>query len=100
MEEESLSFIKLSGITIIIIVLAGSSMALAPNDFRIHDTFFVVDSFIKGIVAILITVFFSSLVAAILTKFRNRFYIKTFAFSLFLIFCFAIYIFSSLYVKH
>jgi len=100
MEKESLSLIKLAAVTTIILLVIGLSMGKGSLVFNFYDTYYVFDAFSKVIVIILLTAFISSFIATLLTKFKNRFYLKVLFFSLFLIICFGMYIFSILFAKH
>jgi uncharacterized protein HemY len=98
MEKETTSVLKLLGVTAAIFVLIDFSMGNNSNDFHVHDTYIVMSSVTKLFIFLIFSVFVGSLIASILTKFKNKLYVKTLIFSTLLIFSAGIYIFS-LFVK-
>ncbi len=94
MTKETLSILKLIGITAAILLLVQLSIGNTLNDFRVNDSFVVLGTITKLILFIIFSAFIGSLIASIISKFRNKFYVKILIFSTLLLISSSIYIFS------
>jgi len=100
MNKETVSILKLAGVTATIFVLTGLSIKSTSSGVHIHDTYFIMSSTIKLILILVFSAFIGSLLASILSRFRNRLYNRILIFTAFLIFSSGVYIFSLLSKTH
>ena len=94
MNKENLSLLKLIGVTAAILVLTILSIDSTSSGIHIHNTYIVMGTVTKVIVFLIFSAFIGSLIASILTKFKNKLYVKSLVFSIFLLLSAGIYIFS------
>lgn len=94
MKQETLSLLKLSGITLAIFILISLSIRSTSSGIHIHDSYFIMNSVTKIILFLVFSAFIGSLIASILSKFKNKIYNRILIFTAFLLFSSGIYIFS------
>jgi hypothetical protein len=81
MKSDKLKFLKLLGSIFIMLFIIFFSIESTVNGIHEYDTYFIMNKALKLILYVVISLFTGSLLASIFTKFRNKFYVKTLAFS-------------------
>lgn len=94
MNKEILSLLKLAGVTAAIFILTSLLIDTTSTGLHIHDSYFVMGSVTKVILFLVFSVFIGSLIASMLSKFKNKLYLRILLFSTLLLFSASIYIFS------
>ncbi len=97
MSKDLSTFLKISAIAVLIVIVSTALLTTGSGDIHIHDTYFVMSSLTQLLFFTLVSLFLIGLVASIWTRFRNKLYIKILLFSAFLLISFGMYI--SLFVK-
>jgi len=94
MSKETLSILKLIGTTAAILLLVQLSVGNSLNDLRVNNSYVVLSGVAKFFLFVIFSAFTGSLVASIISKFRNKLYVKILVFSILLLISSGIYIFS------
>lgn len=96
MNKETLSLLKLAGVTALIFLTVSMSISHTSNGLYFQSTYWVMGAVAKTILFLTFSAFVSSLIASVGSKFRNKFYLRALLFSTFLLLSAGIYIFSLL----
>ena len=97
MKKEINEIFQIAGITILILVVSGLSISFGPDHFRTNDVFKLLNSFTLFILFIICAAFITGLTGTVISRFKNKLYIKLLVFAFFLLLSFGIYLFSVMY---
>ena len=100
MNRETISLLRLVGVTVAIFILISFSLSSGTSDIHINDTYLIMSSVTRFLLFVVLSAFIGSLIVSLLSKFKNKLYVKILIFSTLLLFSSGIYLFSYFIKPH